>query len=62
VREKIRYMNEAKMLGKKEKKIKIRPISGHSPSFFKFIPDGNLTLENEDMSRKMRTYGNPSDA
>jgi hypothetical protein len=25
----------------------------------KFLPDGNLSLENEDMSRKMRTCGNP---
>jgi hypothetical protein len=24
------------------------------------LPDGNLSLENEDMSVKMRTYGNPS--
>jgi hypothetical protein len=45
---------------KKKKKMRIHPISGHSPSFYKFLPDGNLSLENDDMSRKMRTYGSPS--
>jgi hypothetical protein len=31
----------------------------HSPLSYKFLPDGNLSLENEDMSGKMRTYGSP---
>jgi hypothetical protein len=32
----------------------------HSPSSYKFLPDGNLSLENEDMSGKMRMYGGPT--
>jgi hypothetical protein len=39
--------------------MRIHPISGHSPESYKFLPDGNLSLENEDMSGKMRTYGSP---
>jgi hypothetical protein len=31
----------------------------HSPSSYKFLLNGNLSLENEDMSGKMRTYGSP---
>jgi hypothetical protein len=45
---------------KKKNKMKIHQISGHSPLSYKFLPDGNLSLENEDMSGKMRTYGSPS--
>ena len=39
--------------------MRIHPIFGHWPQFYKFLPDGNLSLENEDMSGKMRTYGRP---
>jgi hypothetical protein len=40
---------------KKKNKIRIHPISGHSPLSYKFLPHGNLNLENEDMYGKMRT-------
>jgi hypothetical protein len=39
--------------------MRIHPISGHLPWSYKFLPDSNLSLENEDMSRKMRMYGTP---
>ena len=42
---------------KKKNKMRIHPISGHWPQFYKLLPDSNLSLENEDMSGKMRTYG-----
>jgi hypothetical protein len=45
---------------KKKNKMRIHPISGHSPFSYEFLPDGNLSLENEDMSGKMWTYGTPS--
>jgi hypothetical protein len=45
---------------KKNTKMRIHPISGHSPWSYEFLPDGNLSLENEDMSGKMRTYGSPT--
>jgi hypothetical protein len=51
-------MNETKMLGKRRRKLKY----GQFPDIrlnFLIYPDGNLTLENEGMSGKMRTYGNP---
>jgi hypothetical protein len=37
--------------------MKIPPIAGHLPESYKFLPDDNLSLQNEDMSGKMRTYG-----
>jgi hypothetical protein len=40
--------------------MRIHPISGHLPCSYKFLPDGNLSLENEDMSGKMRTYDSPN--
>jgi hypothetical protein len=47
---------------KKKNKIRIHPISGHSPYSYKFLPDDNLSLGNEDMSGKMRTFGSPTHA
>jgi hypothetical protein len=32
----------------------------YSPQCYKCLPDGNLSLENEDMSGKMRAYGSPT--
>jgi hypothetical protein len=45
---------------KKENKKRMHPISGHSSLSYKFLPDGNLSLENEDMPFNMRTYGSPT--
>jgi hypothetical protein len=39
--------------------MRIHAISGHSPHFYTFLLDDNLSLENDDMSGKMRTYGSP---
>jgi hypothetical protein len=39
--------------------MRIHPIAGHSPESYKFLPDDNLSLQNEDMSGKMRMYGSP---
>jgi hypothetical protein len=54
-----RCLKSKKKKKKKKNKVRIHPISGYSPYFFKFFPDGNLSIENEDMTEKMRTYGSP---
>ena len=38
----------------------LSPISRNLRQFWKFHPDSNITLENEEMPGKMRTYGNPT--